>query len=156
MHSCFAALVPFAVLIALPLHAETIAADRPQSVLNAMRDYGVAATLEVDDEGDPVIRTKIAGTNTSIYFYGCEDNGKDCRSISFGAGFETDSPFTLKDANQWNAEKRFSKAYVNDEGAARIEMDVNLMGGGVSAESFADTVDWWDYSITEFKTFINW
>jgi len=133
-----------------------VSASDPQSVVLAMQDYGLSARLETDDEGDPVIRSKSSGANTNIYFYGCDDNGQDCRSIGFSAGFELDEPFASDQANAWNADQRFSKAYTNEDGSAQIEMDVNLIGGGVTAENFADIVDWWDYSVGEFTTFINW
>lgn len=133
-----------------------VTAADPNSVVLAMQDYGLSARLETDDEGDPVIRSKSSGANTNIYFYGCDDNGQDCRSIAFSAGFELDQPFAADQANAWNSDKRFSKAYVVDDGSAQIEMDVNLMGGGVTSENFADVIDWWDYSVGEFTTFINW
>ena len=134
----------------------TVTALNPQSVVTALQDYGVAARLEVDDEGDPVIRTKVAGASTNVYFYGCDDSGADCRSLSFSAGFELDQPYTPEQANEWNINKRFSKSYVTEDGAAQIEMDINLVAGGVTAENFADTIDWWDYSVSEYKTFIGW
>ena len=133
-----------------------VTAADPNSVVLAMQEYGLSARLETDDEGDPVIRSKSSGANTNVYFYGCDDNGQDCRSIAFSAGFELDQPFATDQANSWNSDKRFSKAYAVDDGSAQLEMDVNLMGGGVTAENFADVIDWWDYSVGEFTTFINW
>jgi Putative bacterial sensory transduction regulator len=133
-----------------------VTAGDPMSVVLGLQDYGLSARLETDDEGDPVIRSKSSGANTNVYFYGCDDNGQDCRSIAFSAGFELDEPFTADQANAWNADKRFSKSYALEDGSAQIEMDVNLMGGGITAENFADVVDWWDYSVGEYKTFIGW
>ena len=133
-----------------------VTAGDPMSVVLGLQDYGVSARLETDDEGDPIIRSKSSGANTNVYFYGCDDNGQDCRSIAFSAGFELDEPFTADQANAWNADKRFSKSYALEDGSAQIEMDVNLMGGGVTAENFADVIDWWDYSVGEYKTFIGW
>ena len=140
---------------AAPVNSKMVSAQEPDSLVKALQDYGVAATLEVDDVGDPVIRTKIAGANSSVYFYGC-DAAADCKTVSFGTGFDLGEPFALDKANEWNAKKRFTKSYVSDTGAARLEMDVNLIAGGVSADSFADTIDWWDYSVSEYKTFIGW
>ena len=133
-----------------------VTAADPNSVVLAMQDYGLSARLETDDEGDPVIQGKSSGAPTSVYFYGCDDNGQSCRSIAFTAWFEIDEPFTADQANSWNSDKRFSKAYTVDDGSAQLEMDVNLMGGGVTAENFADIIDWWDYSVGEFTSFINW
>lgn len=133
-----------------------ITATDPMTVVQALQDYGVAAKLEADDQGDPVIRVKIGGASSNVYFYGCDDNGADCRSLSFSAGFELDAPYTVEQANEWNINKRFSKSYVTEDGAAQLEMDVNMIAGGVNAENFADTIDWWDYSISEYKEFIGW
>ena len=133
-----------------------VTAGDPMSVVLGLQDYGLSARLETDDAGDPVIRSKSSGANTNVYFYGCDDNGQDCRSIAFSAGFELDAPFTADQANAWNSDKRFSKSYALEDGSAQIEMDVNLMGGGITAKNFADVVDWWDYSVGEYKTFIGW
>ena len=133
-----------------------VTAGDPMSVVLGLQDYGLSARLETDDEGDPVIRSKSSGANTNVYFYGCDDNGQDCRSIAFSAGFELDEPFTADQANAWNADKRFSKSYALEDGSAQVEMDVNLMGGGITVENFADVIDWWDYSVGEYKTFIGW
>lgn len=139
-----------------PASPGMVTAGDPMSVVLGLQDYGLSARLETDDEGDPIIRSKSSGANTNIYFYGCDDNGQDCRSIAFSAGFELDQPFTADQANSWNSDKRFSKSYAMEDGSAQIEMDVNLMGGGITAENFADVVDWWDYSVGEYKTFIGW
>lgn len=150
------AAAPEAPAAIAPAPVGMVTAEDPASIVAALQDYGVAAKLEADDEGDPIIRVKIAGANSTVYFYGCDDNGQGCRSISFSAGFELDNPYTVEQANEWNFNNRFSKSYVTEDGAAQIEMDVNLVGGGTSTEGFADTIDWWDYSVSEYKTFIGW
>ena len=132
-----------------------VTASDPKSIVAALQEYGVAAKLEADDDGDPVIRLKISGANSNIYFYGCDDNHADCRSIAFSAGFDLNEPYTPEKANEWNNNKRFSKSYVSEDGSAQIEMDVNMIGG-ITTDGFADTIDWWDYSLGEYKTFIGW
>ena len=59
-----------------PAPAGMVTAEDPASIVAALQDYGVAAKLEADDEGDPIIRVKIAGANSTVYFYGCDDNGQ--------------------------------------------------------------------------------
>jgi hypothetical protein len=49
----------------------------------------------------------------------------------------------------WNREKRFGKAYLDQDGDATVEMNVNLHGG-VSLANLEATIDWWRLILDEF------
>ncbi len=116
---------------------------------------GYRAELTTDDQGDPKIKSSASGSNFSIFFYGCND-GSDCTSIQFSAGFDMDNGTTLTVANEWNAHKRYGQVYLDEENDPFLEMDVNLDGGGVSEETFRDTVGIWDKMLAEFQQHIDW
>jgi len=136
-------------------HAEQIVAKQPDTVLSFFQSEGFPATMEVDSYGDPLIDVRYYGTNFSVYFYGCQQ-GKDCTSIQFFSGYRMDGGFTVDQANDWNSEKRFARAYVSDEGSARIEMDLYLGEVGLSAETFDGNLSLWLKTITDFEELIDW
>ncbi|MFZ5708611.1 MAG: YbjN domain-containing protein [Pseudomonadota bacterium] len=149
------ALSAAAAVLALPAAAQMVTAADAGSVLRAMQSYGLAATLTTDDQGSPKIDFKIEGVNATLFFFGC-DGGTSCKSIAFDVGFVVDPPFTAERANEWNRSNRFGGAYVDDNGVARLAMDMNMVAAGVSPETFRETLDAWGRSISDFKPFINW
>ncbi|MDR2353146.1 MAG: YbjN domain-containing protein [Deltaproteobacteria bacterium] len=47
--------------------------------------------------------------------------------------FNSSLKASLANVNQWNSEKMFSKAYLDDEGAAFLEIDLDIRGGVTEA-----------------------
>ncbi len=56
----------------------------------------------------------------------------------------------MEEINAWNRDKRFGKAYLDDDGDPALEMNVNLRYG-VSRKNFDDTVDFWRIVLKTFK-----
>ncbi len=135
--------------------ALAIDATDPAKILSAMQEYGFAATLEQDSEGDPLISSRISKTKFRVFFFGC-DNNTDCSSIHFRAGYNLDKPISALVVNEWNRQKRFGKAYIDDEGDPFLEMDVNMAFEGLGEENFQDTLDWWRVVVEGFEEFIDW
>lgn len=129
-----------------------ISAENPQQVAELIRDLGFQAKLETDNVGDPVIRSSSSGVEFSIYFYDCKNN-KRCKSLHFTAGYDLDEGSSLEAMQQWNADKRFASAYLDDESDPFLQMDVNTEGG-VTRENFESTFDLWQSLKGEFEGFI--
>ncbi|WP_372004275.1 YbjN domain-containing protein [Tistrella mobilis] len=119
----------------------------PDQILNLARGYG-SANLEKSDNGDPLIRGRIDGVGYAIFFNDCTNN-RDCDTLGFYAGW-TDTNVTGAHVAEWNRSKRFSRAYIDDEGDPVLEFDVNLKGG-VSRRNFDDTLDWWKTVMLDFR-----
>lgn len=149
-----AAVAVTALAVTGPARAE-IAASDPQAVLDAMHDYGFAATMEVDTQGDPKIASRVSQSRFVVFFYGCTDN-TDCASIQFFVGYDQEESVSALMMNEWNRSKLFSKATVDEEGDPALEMDVNLDFDGIGPENFADVLDIWRLSVEEFEDFIDW
>ena len=132
--------------------AQMVSGQNPQSVVNALQNAGYKAELTKDATGDPLIRSSSGGTNFAIFFFGCTKNVQ-CATIQFFAGY-TDKKPTLSLMNDWNSKKRFGRAYIADSGAARIEMDVDLDDGGMSAKLFEDNVEFWVVTMSAFEKHI--
>lgn len=121
----------------------------PEQLENLIRGFG-SAVLETDDVGDPMIVGRMEGTRFVVLFYGCDDAGSNCDSVQFRAAWSTSGEISLDAINAWNRDKRFGKAYIDDENDPVIEMDVNL-DSGVTRRSFEDSIDWWQVVLADFK-----
>ncbi|MDP2739752.1 MAG: YbjN domain-containing protein [Pseudorhodobacter sp.] len=150
----FALVLASVTASATPVFSADITADNPAAIADLMRAMGYRAELTADNQGDPKINSATGGSNFRIYFYGCTAN-KDCRSIQFAAGFDLTAGTTLDVVNKWNAAKRYTKAYLDDEQDPLIEMDINLDFGGVSENNFRDSLDLWEGLLAGFKQHIN-
>jgi len=142
---------------AAPATAETVTAKDPQSIVRAMQTAGYQAKLEIDKVGDPMIRSASSGTSFAVYFYNCTDH-KNCSSIQFQTAFDTEpgkAP-SLEVINKWNTTKRYTAAYLDDEGDPGLSMDVNLDHGGFSSDLFEDELTLWTSLVADFEKHIGW
>ncbi|MGB8812966.1 MAG: YbjN domain-containing protein [Paracoccaceae bacterium] len=144
-----------AIAPAVPAFCGNVTADNPIAIAELMKTFGYRAELTADDQGDPKIKSSAGGANFSVYFYGCTKN-KDCTSIQFSAGFDLSDGTTMDVVNDWNANKRYGKVYLDSEKDPYIELDVNLDLGGVTEENLRDTLEIWDRLVSDFKTHIDW
>lgn len=139
---------------ALPAAAQNIVASDPGSMAEVLQSFGYRAELGKDNGGDPKIASSSGGASYSIFFYGCT-NGKNCDSIGFSAAFDLDKGSTKDLMNKWNQEKRYTKAYLDDENDPVIDMDLYLGDGGVTIDNFRFWIDTWERAVGDFKTQIN-
>jgi hypothetical protein len=119
--------------------------DRVQEIASA---YG-----PVERRNDPDgtwIRGEIDDIVYSISFLNCDDTHANCTSVQFRAWWESEGRISLDDMNQWNRDRRFSAAYLDDDLNATIEWDVNL-AGGVTAVNFDDNLQWWRAVLRQFR-----
>ena len=136
----------------LPVTAQTLVdATDLDSILAIAKDYGTAE-LEKDSTGDPMVSGTIGPTQYAVFFYGCTD-GADCTTIQFMSSYVNPGAVDATAINSWNAEKRFGKAFLDDEGDPVIEMNVNLWSG-VSENNLNDTFDWWRVVVESFEEYI--
>lgn len=131
---------------------DTLSGD---DMVRLLQDAGYKAELTEDDSGDPKVKTKMGGLNTSIYFYGCQGpkGKKECNTFQFFAGFG--QQITAEKAVEWNAKKRFARCYTANDGNARVEYDVSV-AGGVNKEFVTRSFDRWETILGEFTKFIGW
>ena len=130
----------------------TITGADTDEILNIARGYG-AATLATQSNGDPQISGKISGISYQVYFRNCTDNA-DCEDLNFYLGFLDLKP-TLEVINDWNLNKRFSRAYLDQDKDACIEMDLDLVNG-VSAEYLDAQFELWNMVLTQFAEHVGY
>jgi len=120
--------------------ADEVRSDDPSSLVRAMQAGGYRAELTKDNSGDPMIKSSASGVDFSILFYGCKSN-RNCTTIQFFAGFKDPDNGSLSALNKWNNDNRFGRAYQAESGSARLEQDLDLDMGGMSAALFKDNVE---------------
>ena len=148
MRGSFTAFV--AIGIAAPASAQMVTAKDPQSVVRAMQAAGYQAALDREEEsGSPMISSSSGGKNFAVFFYGCE-KGANCTDLQFFAGWNG-AKTPLATINDFNVNHRYARAYVSDDGAARVEMDVDVDYGGISDRLFRDYLDVWASVMGKFQ-----
>ncbi len=143
-----------AAFFAAPLaQAQSVNANAPQSVANALSAAGYSAELGTDEYGDPKISSNYDGINFTIYFYGCDD-GSACQDLQFRASFQTDR-INHTQMNTWNRDKFMGKAYVTDNGSSIVEHPVAGVDG-MSRYAFDRTLRRWESVLDGFVEAIGW
>lgn len=148
-------LLSLAVLASPAMAQYRVIASAPDSVIAQMQQAGLQAKLETDDSGDPMIASGAAGANFSVYFYGCTDK-KDCTSVQFNSCFTLEKPVALDVINAFNADKRYAKGHLNDDGDTCLLMDINLAGDGVNSDNFQESINTWTVQLGAYMTAIGY
>ena len=131
-------------------HLEIVDGTDPEALVHIIRDLGYRATLEVDGEGDPLIRSSVGGTQFALVFYGCSEQHDECQILLFKAGYELNDRVGMDVINQWNATRLFGRAYLDDVSDPGLELVLNMQGG-VTRAQFEKTFEWWETSVGEFE-----
>jgi len=122
------------------------------AILNLMRGYG-SATLGTQNDGTPKILGKIDGQPYTIYFSSCDaKTHADCQDLDFYAGYLGVKP-SLERINAWNRDTRFGRAYLDNDGDAGMDMDVNT-DKGVSADNMDSTLALWAQLVKKFTAYV--
>ena len=133
--------------------AQMVTSQNPASVVAAMQSAGYRAEMARDDSGDPMIKSSSSGSAFAVFFYGCTNN-VDCTTVQFFAGYTEPRSASLARLNEWNSTNRFARAYLTDNGAARIEFDLDLDEGGMSRRLFLDNLAVWAVVMANFEKHI--
>ena len=136
-----------------PCGINNVCASAPETVAKALQNAGFRAKITTDKVGDPKIESAAGGYNFDVLFFGCEAHLK-CESLEFSMGLTTDARYTAELANDWNKDKRFGAASVNDKKEFWLQYDVTTLGGGLPAKNFADVIDWYQDRLTELYKFM--
>jgi hypothetical protein len=134
--------------------AQMVTAKDPSSVIKVLQNAGYKAELSKDDSGDPLIQSASSGSNFAVLFYGCTDN-RNCARIQFAVTYTDKKNVGLDVFNAWNAKNYFGRVYRNEQGTARLEMDVDLDDGGMSSLLFQDNLEWWVTVMANFEKHLN-
>lgn len=121
-----------------------------ESVVNIARDYG-SATVGTQQSGQAKIIARIDGVNYVAFFQNCTA-AHICDDLNLYAGFLDIKPSQDR-INAWNASKRFGRAYIDPDGDAAIEMDINLKNG-VSPANLSASFAIWRLILRQFLDYL--
>jgi hypothetical protein len=79
--------------------------------------------------------------------------GGRCESLYLAVPFGMRNPPSLERINAWNREKRFSRAYLLDDGDPVLESNLSLTGG-VTLEAVVFFLKFFEENLSEFVTWI--
>jgi hypothetical protein len=133
---------------------DKVYASNPISIVNALQDFGYKASVDVDTDGDPMVRSKAAGTNYSIRFYACKDNTA-CRDIQFSSGYDKENGVSAEVIADWNATKLVGPALRDNENDPFLKFFVAGVDA-MSRDSFERIIFRWEEALEAFHEQIDW
>ena len=143
-----------AMAVAIPAAAQVLDATDANRLLSLVQAENASAALSTDSVGDPKITADLGGVTYSLFFYGCSD-GRYCRSVQFQVGLDMAEGLAPDTANQWNRERRFASAFLDDDSDPFLQMDV-ILEYGMSEANFTEALRLWEGSLTDFMEFVDW
>lgn len=97
--------------------------------------------VEVDSDDDLIVRMQ--GLTVIVFVRG--NNYSNIKYVFSLSGASA----TMRDLNDWNSTRNFTKTYLNNDGDPALEMDVNLRGG-VTIERIKNSIRTYDFSLATF------
>lgn len=150
-----AALVATATAFTVPAHAELVGAARASVIADIVKAQGMKADIK-QTAGEPdYIESSHDGLKYLILFMNCDDSQRNCKTIQFYMGYNDAKDTTLDELNVWNREKRFARAYRDDEGDPVLEMDLDLDFNGIPRENVGEALNTWKALMEAFQTHIH-
>lgn len=150
MGAAVAAMALAGTAAAAPLPAGGVTA---QEVAEALQAQGYKAEIGRDQTGDPMITSSMEGSTFRVMFYDCRA-GERCAAIQFATAFDLEDGLTLSAINTWNRERRFGRAYLDDEMDPFLEYDVDLEVGATT-EAIGNALDVWEAVVPAFMRHID-
>ncbi len=142
-----------ALLAATPARAELVNATDPATIEAIVESQGWPATIVTKLGDDPYIESNRNGLKFLVLSMNCEE-GKNCKTLQYYMGFSDAKDVSLERLNQWNKDKRFARAYKDDEGDPVLEMDVDLDFAGIPRENVGETFNTWATLMDSFREYV--
>jgi hypothetical protein len=142
-----------ALFAATPAHAELINATNPAAIKAIVESQGWPATLIAKAGDDPYIESNRDGLKFLVLFMNCDEN-KKCKTLQYYMGFSDAKEVSLDKLNKWNKNKRFARAYKDDEGDPVLEMDVDLDFAGIPRENIGESFNTWASLMDSFREYV--
>lgn len=148
------AMAAMALSIAAPAQAELISAKSPTALFALAKAEGYRPEM-INKRGEtPSFRFTIDDKKSILLFMDCDDAERNCKTVQFYAGYSVDTVFDTDRINEWNRDKRFGRAYVDNSGDPVIEMDLDLDFAGIPRENIVEAFKLWRSLTGRFESFI--
>jgi len=143
-------LLAWVLLLGLAL-AQGVRTSITPGEVEALLKSGSYRYERVEDKGQVYFRLRLAGLRAALYLLDCQEGR--CESLQLYAGFSMEKPPTLERINAWNREKRFSQAYLDEDGDPALESELDLEGG-VTRQAIISFLETFEVSLSRFATWI--
>ena len=138
-------------LILVPALAQGVRTGITPGEMEALLKAGSYRYERVEEGGSVYFHLRLAGLMAVLFLQDCREGS--CESLLLYAGFSTDNPPSLELVNEWNREKRFSRAYLDEEGDPVLEADLDL-AGGVADGAIRAFLDLFEENLRAFAAWI--
>jgi hypothetical protein len=109
---------------------------------------------EIKREGDQTFILARANTTPfQIMLSNCESGATRCTDLEIFAGFTPAQRVAIERINAWNARTRFARAFLQENGAPALQMDLYL-SGGLSLQNLSEQLELWGGALTTFQAFL--
>jgi hypothetical protein len=109
-------------------------------VAKVMQQKGFRAEISTDKDGDPTIASADSGLKFDVYFYNCDKQAvKSCKVVQFVRGVDLDNGTSMKVINDWNSDRLYGTAWLDDENDPYLGITLTF-AGGVTEEHLAETL----------------
>lgn len=150
-----AAIAAMAMATAMPAQAELVTASNPQVIAGILKEQGLPADIKIPDGENPFIESKYGDLKFLVLFMNCDSDNLNCKTIQFYLGYSDAKDTTLEELNTWNKEKRFARAYRDNEGDPVLEMDLDLDFKGLPRENVNEALNTWKALVDAYQTHIH-
>lgn len=139
---------------AVPAHAELVSATNPKAIFAIAKAQGYAPEMLKQNGSAPSFRMNIDDTNSLVLFMNCDDSHANCKTLQFYLAYSVPDGVDAGRINDWNKEKRFSRAYIDGSGDPVLEMDLDLDFAGLPRENVAEAFSLWAALTGSFSSFL--
>ena len=137
----------------LAAHAQNVTASRPATIEAILKERGLPSELK-QGEGNPYIRSAYDDMPFLIALMNCDEAKSNCATLQFYFGFNDRKDFDLEKLNEWNATKRFVRAYRDSENDPVLVMDIDTDKGGVPEAVFNENLSVWLDQMQQYRRFV--
>ena len=138
-----------------PVPAGKVSTANPHSITAYLQKEGYRAKL-VTDEETPHIESAANGAKFYIYLQNCKEK-KDCQDVMFQSSYDkkAEDPIKVDAINQFNADNRWARAYIDKDGDPVLEYDVLFTDQLVDEKMFGEALAIWSNSLGLFHKAID-
>lgn len=123
-------------------------------VAQALAQKGLPVRLGNDSFKEPLMESYWGRLRFYIYFYDC-DQARRCKNIQFRTGLATRGALSLARVNEWSTRWRFGRLYLDPEGDAILDYDVDVKRGA-TPELLAAVLERWIEVMRDAEGFLGW
>ena len=129
--------IAIAIGLAAPAMAATVSANKPETLVTALKAAGYEVSAGTDDTGDPVLDLVMQGYKARLLFLDCDEVSHDkCGSVQFFSSFDAEGAgLSTDDANLFARRYRYAAVSVTANGDPRLRWDIET-GDGIPSEVF--------------------